>query len=75
MRLLSFTLYYLSFLLGAYAVIFAVIKFWEFRADVFPQIKYELFFFAIAMFLLFLSKVMKPKVRQDQDGRTITKKL
>jgi len=56
-------------------VIFAVIKFWEFRADVFPQIKYELFFFAIAMFLLFLSKVMKPKVRQDQDGRTITKKL
>lgn len=75
MRFLSFTLYYVSFLLGAYAVIFILIKVFTLGIDFYKQINSEFIALISGVTLLFISKWIKPQIQKNDDGRTVTKNL
>lgn len=75
MRLLSFALYYLSFILFAYAILIIIIKIVMLGSDFYNNITFESIAAVAGILLLYISKVLQPKTPQDEDGRTITKNL
>mgnify|MGYP003589635013 CR=1 FL=1 len=75
MRLLSFIFYYISFLLGAYSVIFILIKIFTIGTDFYEKINSELIALSAGIILLSISKWIKPQIQKNNDGRTVTKKL
>ena len=75
MRALSFVIYYLSFLLGFYAVFSVALKVSSYGGRFFAHSLTEFLVLAFAIALLIISKMIKPKIKRDENGRTITKNL
>lgn len=75
MRILSLVTYYLSFLIAFYAVFSAILKLSHYGWPFLSHCKIEIFAVALAILLRVISNKLKPKIPQQEDGRTITKHL
>ncbi|SOD11750.1 hypothetical protein [Pedobacter xixiisoli] len=75
MRILSLVTYYLSFLIAFYAVFSMVLKLSHYGWTFLSHSKMEIFTVALAIVLRVISSKLKPKIPQQEDGRTITKHL
>lgn len=75
MRILSFVAFYLSYLVAFYAVFSIALKLSHYGWAFFSHSKIEIFALLLAIVLRVISSKLKPKIPQQEDGRTVTKHL
>jgi len=61
--------------MGGFSVIFMAMKIFTWGADFYTRINTELLVLGLGIGLLFLSKILEPKIQKTEQGRTVTKKL